>query len=508
MNVFASSLSKIPPQVIRRALSKFSPVKIRHFFPAVVFAFIASTSFGYVREFDDTIPLAWVKDRTVVMQLSLGTGTRILRDGFTSFNDSAIDALKTWNPHLAHLQFSWVKNSPVTAVQGDDEMSVIFDNKVFGSNFGSGTLAVTVLGYRSGNFEETDTVFNNAISWDSYRGPLTPPIFDFHRVAIHEFGHTLGLDHPDQAQPPQHVVAIMNSAVSNLDTLAQDDINGVTAIYGTGPAYKSIPNAPVLMNLSTRGTTSTGNNVLIGGFMVQGSQPAQLVVRCLAFSLASFGIPNALADSVIELHDANNNLIASNDDWFTSSDAETISSYHRDPPNSIESALLVTLTPGNYTAIVRSFSNALQPATSGVALFEVYDLRTSSSRLGNVSSRGQVGTGNNILIGGLIVGGSTPKPVVLRALGPTLSQFGVTGVLADPYLELRDGNGNLVEANNDWQQSPEASTILADGKAPPNAKESAMAPTLNPGNYTALVFGVGGTTGTALVEVYDESASP
>jgi len=508
MNVFASGLSKILLQGIPRAFSKFSPVKIRPVFPAIAFAFIASTSFGYVREFDNNIPIAWVKDRTVVMQLSLGTGTRILRDGFTSFNDSAIDALKTWNPHLAHLQFSWVKNSPVTAVEGDDEMSVIFDSKVFGSNFGSGTLAVTVLGYRNGNFEETDTVFNKAISWDSYRGPLTPPVFDFHRVAIHEFGHTLGLDHPDQAQPPQHVVAIMNSAVSNLDTLAQDDINGVTAIYGTGPAYISIPNGPVLMDLSARGTTSTGNNVLIGGFMVQGSQPAQLVVRCLAFSLASFGIPNALADSVIELHDANNNLIASNDDWFTSGDAETISSYHRDPPNSIESALLVTLNPGNYTAVVRSFSNAQQPATSGVALFEVYDLRTSSSRLGNVSARGQVGTGNNILIGGLIVGGSTPKPVVIRALGPTLAQFGVTGVLADPYLELRDGNGSLVEANNDWQQSPEASAILADGKAPSNAKESAMAPTLKPGNYTALVSGVGGTTGTALVEVYDESASP
>jgi len=128
------------------------------------------------------------------------------------------------------------------------------------------------------------------------------------------------------------------------------------------------------------------------------------------------------------------------------------------PPNGIESALLVTLNPGNYTAIVRSFSNAQQPATSGVALFEVYDLRTSGSRLGNVSTRGQVGTGDNILIGGLIIGGSTPKPVVLRALGPTLTQFGVTGVLAGPYLELRDGNGNLVEANNDWPQSPEAAT--------------------------------------------------
>ncbi|PYK68660.1 MAG: hypothetical protein DME45_06205 [Verrucomicrobia bacterium] len=483
-------------------------MKIKRLFILALFAVIAPFSFGYVREFDNGIPLAWVKDRTVVMQLSLGSGTRTLRDGFTSFNDSAVDALQTWNPHLAHLQFSWIKNSPVTPTEGDDEMSVIFDNKIFGSNFGSGVLAVTLLAYRNGNFEETDTVFNSAISWDSYRGGLTPPVYDFHRVAIHEFGHTLGLDHPDQAQPKQTVIAIMNSRVSDLDTLAQDDINGVTSIYDTGPAYKAIADGPVLMDLSTRGTTSTGNSVLIGGFIIQGSQPVQVVVRCLAGSLASFGVSNALFDSVIELRDANNNLIASNDDWFTSNDAQTICSYRRDPPNSIESALLVTLNPGSYTAIVKSYSDAQQAATSGVALFEVYDLRTSSSRLGNVSTRGQVGTGDNILIGGVIVGGNMSKPVVVRALGPTLTQFGVTGVLQNPYLELRNANGNLVEANNDWQQSPEAATISADGKAPPDAKESAMAPTLSPGNYTALVTGVGGTTGTGLIEVYDESPAP
>jgi hypothetical protein len=469
-----------------------------------------STSSGYVREFDTTnpnapIPLAWVKDRTVQMQLSLGTNAVMLQDGFTSFNDSAADALNTWNPYLAHLHYSWIKNSPVTPAQGDDEMSAFFASKVFGMNFGTNALAVTLLSYRNGNMEETDTVFNKAISWDSYRGPLTPPVFDFHRVAIHEFGHVLGLDHPDQATPKQNVVAIMNSRTGDLDTVAQDDINGVTAIYGTGPAYNSVPNGPVLMNLSTRGITNTGDNVLIGGFVIEGSQPAQFVIRAIAFSLSTFGITDALADPDIELYDVNHNLVASNDDWFISNDAPTIASYHLDPPNSIESALIVTLNPGSYTAIVKSFSSSTQPATTGVALFELYDLRTSSSRAGNVSTRGQVGTGDNIMIGGFIIGGSAAKPVVIRAIGPSLSQFNVPNPLADPYLELRDGNGNLVEANDDWQQSPEAATIIADNLAPSSPKESAMAPTLMPGNYTALVKGVGGATGTALVEIYDES---
>ncbi len=467
-----------------------------------LFCALAASSQGYFLEGQ-----SWVLDRSVVMQLSLG-GPRILTDGSATFNDVAVAALSIWNSHLTHLRFVPIKASPVVPAANDDAMSVAFSSTVFGDSFGTGVLAVTTLNYRGSNMEETDTQFNNSYGWDSYRGPLNPRIYDFRRVAIHEFGHTLGLDHPDQANPKQNVVAIMNAHVGDLDTVAADDIAGVNALYGSGPAYRTIPSQSVLMNISTRGQTFQGNSVLIGGFIVQGTQPAQFVVRSLAFSLRSYGVTNPIGDSVIEVHDAQNEILATSDDWFTSADASTISSYHLDPPNSLESAVRVTLNPGNYTVVVRSFASSTQPAQNGVALFELYDLRTSTSRAGNVSTRGLVGVGDNILIAGFILGGSAPKPLILRALGPTLTQFGVTGALADPTLELRDANGSLLKANDNWQTSSDVALIQASGKAPPAASEAAIAATLLPGRYTALVRGVNNTTGNALVEVYDQSPAP
>jgi hypothetical protein len=443
---------------------------------------------------------SWTLDRTVVMQLSLQRN-QVLSDGFTSFDQSAEDALEVWNPYLAHLQFSSILNSPITAAMGDDEMSVVFSSTVFGDSFGQDAIAITLLTFRGSVMEETDTLFNTAITWDSYRGPLRPDAIDFHRVAMHEFGHTLGLDHPDEHN--QHVAALMNSNVSSIDTVQPDDIAGVESLYSTGPAYQSSHPAPNLVNISTRALIGTGEDVLIGGFIIQGPAPATVILRAIGYSLTAVGLTNAISDPVITVYNSAGAVVATNDDWFTSANAETISSFHLDPPNSLESALFLTLNPGSYTAIVQGFSDA-----TGVGLFELYDLHTTSGRAGNLSTRGQVQGGDNVMIGGFIIGGSQSKQVVMRAIGPSLSSAGIANPLPDPFLELHDANGNIILSNDDWQSGPDAQTIASEGLAPMNAKESALLATLNPGSFTAIVRGMNGATGLALVELYDLSPAP
>jgi hypothetical protein len=474
-------------------------MKSKALFLALV-VFGTESLFGYVLEGQ-----SWTLNRTVVMQLSLGPSKTLL-DGSTSFNQSAQNALEIWNPYLAHLHFSAILFSPVVPDPDDDEMSVVFAANAFGDKFGSGVLAVTVLGFRGTVFETTDTVFNSAYLWNSYRGAFNPSVLDFRRVAIHEFGHTLGLDHPDQKG--QHVSAIMNSQISDIDTVQADDIAGAQALYAEGPPYQFGPDAPVLRNLSTRGFVGTGDDVMIGGFVVQGSQPATLILRAIGLSLSAGGISGALVDPMITVYDSNQNQIATNDDWFISADAETIASFHLDPPNSRESALYLTLQPGAYTAVVQSFSDAQSPPTTGVGLFELYDLSTSVGRAGNISTRGQVLGGDNVLIGGMIIGGIETKTVIVRAIGPSLGGAGIANPLSNPMLELFDGNGAIVQSNDDWQQSLDAQTITEAGLAPMDSKESALYATLNPGAYTAIVEGVDGATGVGLVEVYDTSPVP
>jgi hypothetical protein len=477
---------------------------------AVAAALLTSQANAFVREFDEKgIPIAWTKNRTVLVHLSLPPNTQgPYQDGSRDLNASAEDAMNIWNQYLVHMKFAVDRGSILPPSGTDGNTSMSMSNTVYGETFGNGVLAVTLVTPRDGIMIEADIVFNNAFMYDSYRGILQPDeLQDFHRIALHELGHVVGLDHPDQAKPPQTGLAIMRSTISGTDSLQPDDINGARSIYDDGPPFLSSNPAANLVNLSTRAFVGTGNNVVIGGFIIQGSQPATVVLRGIGNSLPALGITNALADPVIELHSASGATLASDDDWIDDPNSTTIASYHLDPTNSQESAVLTTLNPGNYTMVVHSFDNGDGKLT-GTALVELYDLHTTSGRAGNISTRGPILSGDQVLIGGFIIGGSQTKDVVVRAIGPSLTGAGVSGALSDPMVELRNASGTLVSSNDNWQSGPNAAQIQAEGLAPTQPAESALQAMLNPGSYTAIVRGANGSTGVGLVEVYDLSPPP
>ena len=252
-----------------------------------------------------------------------------------------------------------------------------------------------------------------------------------------------------------------------------------------------------LGNISTRVSVGTDNNVLIGGFIVTGTQSKQVIVRGIGPSLT---VPGVLSDPTLELHDSTGATIATNDNWRQNANQQEIIDAGLAPTNDNESAILMTLAPGPYTAIVQGVGGK-----AGVALVEVYDLdRSVDSKLANISTRGLVQTGDNVMIGGVIVLGTTETDVVVRVIGPTLANAGISGALADPILELHDKNGVLITSNDNWKDTQQ-SQIEATGVAPTDNRESAIVATLNPDSYTAIVRGKNDTTGVALVEVYNLS---
>ena len=252
----------------------------------------------------------------------------------------------------------------------------------------------------------------------------------------------------------------------------------------------------VLANISTRLRVDTGDNVLIGGIIVTGNQNKKILVRAIGPSLP---FADKLADPILELHDSSGALLDSNDNWVDSPNKQAIIDSTIAPSDPLESAILATL-PANgsgYTAIVRGVNNG-----TGIGVVEAYDLDTSvDSKLANISTRGLVQTGDNVLIAGTIVVGQGPQKVIVEALGPSLS---VPGKLEDPILELRDGNGALLDLNDNWVDSPNKQAIIDSTIPPSNDFESAIIATLPAGGaqYTAIVRGVNGTTGIAVVEVF------
>lgn len=255
------------------------------------------------------------------------------------------------------------------------------------------------------------------------------------------------------------------------------------------------PSTGMLNNISTRLPVGTGDNALIGGFVVGGSGKKDLLVRGLGPTLGQFGVSGFLQNPTLELRDSAQHLLAANDDWAQAANADSIPTGLR-PPNSVEPAILASVDPGSYTAIVRGLND-----TTGIALVEVYDLAPGAdAHLNNISTRGFVQTGDNVMIAGVSVQAGNEN-VLVRGLGPTLASFGVPNALSDPTLELHNPNGALLAANDNWK-SAQQSEIQATGYAPPNDAEAAILIGLAPGTYTAIAGGKNNTTGVALVEVY------
>ncbi len=254
-------------------------------------------------------------------------------------------------------------------------------------------------------------------------------------------------------------------------------------------------------SISTRGLVQAGDKVMIGGFIVAGTGPKKVVIRAIGPSLPVAG---TLADPVLELHDGSG-IIASNDNWRSSQQAELIA-LNLAPADERESALVVNLTPGAYTVIVRGVSN-----TSGVALVQIYDADNASSpaRLSAISTRGNVYTGDNVMIGGFIISGDAPKKVLMRVLGPSLYANGlpIPGALLDPTIALHDSNGVMMAQNDNWRSTQETE-INASTLAPVDDREAVLIATLPPGAYTAIARGARETSGIALIDVYDLDQPP
>jgi arylsulfate sulfotransferase len=311
--------------------------------------------------------------------------------------------------------------------------------------------------------------------------------------------------------------AFVNGGLPGVPTFAQLlglDAGGEKIFYyqyptmGCNTAYNSIPIhlestkfptvGPQALNLSTRGLVSVGDNVLIGGFIISGTAPKSIVLRGLGPSLSDFGLPDVLTDPALSVYNSSHTLIASNDNWQSDPNHFIIEANGLAPANLLESATVQTLAPGAYTVVVTG-----KDLNSGIGLVELYDLSTlSNSTLGNMSTRGSVGTGDDVLISGFIVGDVDSATVVVRALGPSLTAFGVSGVLSDPTVTIYDSNGTAIASNDNWQDNVNAIDVQKNGLAPPNPSESALVLHLPAGKYTAIVTGANGGTGVGLAEVY------
>jgi hypothetical protein len=355
-------------------------------------------------------------------------------------------------------------------------------------------LAAGRLSYQKPTYQSGATLWS--VSWGgaSYTGPNTGTIdndidgnFAPPFAGVLPSSSTVALQFTGAATAMSTNNAADYALTTGAATFTNNAGDSTSLITGT-------PTPSTLGNISTRLQVETGDNVLIGGFIITGAQPKNVIVRAIGPSLSSF-FPGVLADPVLELHGQGKFATITNDNWRSDQEAEIIATTIP-PSNDLESAIVAPLPANNsaYTAIVRGVNNG-----TGIGVVEAYDLdQTVDSKLANISTRGFVQTGDNVLIGGFIVVGQDPLSVIVRAIGPSLP---VSGALGDPTLSLYDSNGVLIAFNDNWRTDQEAE-IVATGIPPLNDLESAIVRDFTPGSYTAIVRGVNSTTGIAVVEAY------
>lgn len=440
---------------------------------------------------------------------SAGTGTSIIGINFNNEGTVDLQSGRTNFYNFTQLNgttllnggtFGTVGGTPIMfrggscngngTINGDVTIDTIIGN--IQMNLGPGLSAgqITI----NGNYtQKPDAILNIEVAG------LTTPGVDYDLLAVTgtaTLGGRLRVTAINGFKPgPNDTIAPLtaNSIVGKFDwSNAQVNYGGTSL---TVAALASPPSQ--LLNISTRMRVQTGDNVLIGGFIITGNNPKKVIIRGIGPSLSGF-FSGALDNPTLELFQGNT-LLQSNDDWKNDQQSE-IEATGIPPSHALESAIVRTLSPGNYTAILRGKNNG-----TGIGVVEAYDLdQAANSKLANIATRGFVETGNNVMIGGLIVGpadGSSAK-VVVRAIGPSLTNFGIAGALQDPTLELVNSSGTVLRSNDNWKDSQQAE-IMAIGLQPPDERESTLVHTVAPGAYTAIVRGSGNTTGVSLVEVYN-----
>ena len=270
----------------------------------------------------------------------------------------------------------------------------------------------------------------------------------------------------------------------------------ITKISETAQQSALTPCPSQLLNVATRLRVLTGESALIGGFIITGNEGKRVIIRGIGPSLT--GIQGALANPTLQLFDSGQFLVGSNDDW--KQNQTEVQNTGIPPTHDLESAIVTTLQPGAYTAVLRGQNNGI-----GIGVVEVYDLDpAANATVANIGSRGFVETGDNAMIGGFIIGGNgqADARVVIRGLGPSLAAFGITNALQNPTLDLKNANGTTLISNDDWQQG-QPTEINQLNLAPGDSRESALVAVLPHGNYTAILRGKNNTTGVGVVEVYN-----